>query len=132
VNDDGTTFAIPVGAATRARLPGVRGRIDVTSTHLRIRLGVLFVASVSRRSIRSATVVRTARWMPPGTSEHRGGWVVHGRPGDAVALRLRPAASARANGSSVRTSTITVGVADPTGLLAALGIDPTSDDEPGA
>jgi hypothetical protein len=118
-----TSFAIPVGAATRARLPGVRGRIDVTPTHVRIRLGVLFVASVSRRSIRSAEAVRTARWMPPGASEHRGGWIVHAKPGAAVELRLRPAASGRANGSSIRTSTITVGVADAGALLSALGIE---------
>jgi hypothetical protein len=115
-----TSFVIPVGAATRSRLPGVRGRVDITPTHVRIRFGVLFVASVSRRSIRSATAERTARWMPPGASEHHGGWVVHARPGPAVQLRLRPAASARANGSSIRTSTITIGVADPGALLAAL------------
>jgi hypothetical protein len=121
------TFAIPFGAATRARLPGVRGRVDVTATHVRVRFGVLFVASVSRRSIRAAQLVRTARWMPIGASEHLGGWVVHGRPGPAVELRLRPAASARANGSSTRTSTITVGVADPAALLEALGFGPDLD-----
>ncbi len=60
--------------------------------------------------------------MPPGASEHLGGWVVHGKPGAAVELRLRPSASARANGSSIRTPKITVGVADPTALLEALGL----------
>jgi hypothetical protein len=117
-----TTFAIPFGAATRARLPGVRGRIDVTATHLRVKLGVLFVASVPRSAIRSGDAVRTARWIPPGASEHLGGWVVHGRHGPAVELRLRPSASVRANGSSIRTSTLTLGVADPVALLAALGL----------
>lgn len=36
-------------------------------------------------------------------------------------LRLKPAASARANGSSVRTSKLVVGVEDAAGLVARLG-----------
>jgi 8-oxo-dGTP pyrophosphatase MutT (NUDIX family) len=118
------SFRIPVSAATRSRLPGVRGRVDLTDQHVRIRLGQHFVAIVPRRSIRSAEVVRTARWIAPGASAHHGGWVVHGRPGGAVTLRFKPAASVRANGSSARTHAVTVGVSDPEALVAALGHGP--------
>jgi ADP-ribose pyrophosphatase YjhB (NUDIX family) len=117
-------FRIPVSAATRSKLPGIRGRVEVTEKHLRIKFGVRFVGIVARSSIRSAAVTRTTRVSPPGASEHGGGWVVHGRAGGAVRLDFRPAAAVRVAGSSVRTSRVTVGVDDAAGLVASLGFGP--------
>jgi hypothetical protein len=114
-----STYAIP-GVVGRVATLGSKGRVEVDEDVVRVRMGVAFRADVPREDIRSVRVVKPTLLAGIGVHWWLGAWVVNGRPGPAVELRLARPLRATVLGIPVHPRRILIAVEDPEALVDEL------------
>lgn len=97
--------------------------VEVGDDEVRVRMGWAFRATIPRPSIVDAEPEDMVGWVGIGVHGFRGRWQVNGALGAGVRLDISPSVQARVSGVPVRLEHLRVGVEDPAGLLAALGLD---------
>lgn len=111
------------------RLAGLTGTgakqswVEVGDDEVHVRMGWAFRATIPRPSIVDAEPEDMVGWVGIGVHGLRGRWQVNGTLGAGVRLDISPSVQARVSGVPVRLEHLRVGVADPDGLLRALGFD---------
>jgi hypothetical protein len=98
--------------------PRVSG-VEVGTDTVRVRMGWMFAADVSRSAIRSAEP-DSAPVFGWGVHGFGGRWLVNGSSRGLVRLGIDPACRARVIGVPVRLHTLRLSLAEPDAFLAAL------------
>jgi hypothetical protein len=104
------------------RIVGVPARasyVEIGDTLVRVRMGWGFRAAFDRSRVESAYRAPRVR-LTAGAHGWRGRWLVNGASGPIVAIRLNGPVRAWVAGFPVRLREVSVSVADPEALIAAL------------
>ena len=96
-----------------------RSRLEVTDTHITVRLGWAFAGDIPRSSVTGAHT-KAGKVISRGAHGWNGRWLVNGAGTGLVVIDIDPAAKARVTGIPVHLHELTVSVEDPEGLVAAL------------
>jgi hypothetical protein len=100
-------------------LPAHGSYIEIGDGIVRIRLGWGFRVALDRSRVESAHRAPNVR-LTAGAHGRRGRWLVNGASGPIVSIRLNGPVRAWVAGFPVRLREVSVSVADPDGLIAAL------------
>jgi hypothetical protein len=99
---------------------GVHGTVDVDGDAVRVHVGPFFQAEVPRSAIESVSVVKPSILAGFGVHHWKGVWLVNGRRGPAVELRLAARIRGSMLGIPVGVRRLQLGVGDPAALAAEL------------
>jgi hypothetical protein len=103
---------------------GVHGTVDVDGDAVRVHVGPFFRAEVPRAAIDSVAVVKPSILAGFGVHHWKGVWLVNGRRGDAVELRLDTRVKGSMLGIPVGVRRIQLGVGDAAALAKELSPAP--------
>jgi hypothetical protein len=124
---DGTEF--PIRYSPRLSwifwpmLLGTRhSEVRLTRTELYVRMGWAFEARIPRASIRTASRWHDWPWAIGVHGNFRGSWLVNGSATGLVQLTIDPPASGRTVFIPLTIRWLGLGLQDPDGFLAALGV----------
>jgi hypothetical protein len=104
-----------------------RSSVVLTDDALRVRMGAWFEVDVPRASIRAAGRYRDVWWAIGVHTDLRGSWLANGSASGIVFCAVDPPASGMSVfvfGATVRQ--LGLGLDDPEGFLAALGLPPAA------
>ena len=93
--------------------------VEVDERRVRVRMSWAFRAKFDRSLVESVSRAPKVR-VTAGAHGWRGRWLVNGASGPLVSIRLRDHTRAWVAGFPVRLREVSVSVADPDGLIAAL------------
>lgn len=98
--------------------------IEVTPSHLRVRMGFWFAVTIDRNAISAVRRERDMFWSVGVHTSFRGTWIVNGSPRNTVMMTIDPPAQGRSAGFRVKVKTLALSPADPDALIRALGSPP--------
>ena len=96
--------------------------VELTDTHLHVRMGWAFEARVARTAIRRAARHRNTWWAIGVHSDFRGSWLVNGSMHGIVFLDLDPPARAHTGPVPITVRRLGLGLEDPDAFLRQLGV----------
>ena len=110
------------GKGLALRLVGAPKRwayVEVDERRVRVRMSWAFRAKFDRSLVESVSPAPKVR-VTAGAHGWRGRWLVNGASGPLVSIRLKEPVRAKVAGFPVRLREVSVSVADPDALIAAL------------
>ena len=96
--------------------------VRLTPGELHVRMGWAFDAHIPRASIRTARPAGDVWWAIGVHTDMRGAWLVNGSATGIVNLALDPPARGRCAEIPIVVRRLGLGLQDPAGFLAALGV----------
>ena len=101
-----------------------RSAVELDADGLVVRFGFGFRARIPRSSIRGARRERNVPWAIGVHTDFRKRWLVNGSPRGIVSMTLEPPGRGRCLGVPVTARVLALGLEEPEGFLAALGVPP--------
>lgn len=96
--------------------------VRLTPGELHVRMGWAFETHIPRSAIRTASRYKDVPWAIGVHTDLRGTWLVNGSATGVVDVRLDPPARGRMAFFRIKVRRLGLGLQDPDGFLAALGV----------